>query len=614
MLKKLIGISYAFIVIGLLISPNALANMNNEPFSIPRLEKQLSEDGKTLYNGIPTAIYKANPNPSQEPIYIPPQIDSHDLAQTATATFSITYIPAGEKDYWDSTCLDFPESAKAAFNASVAIWGNIIKSSEPITIKACWAPIGDFLGFAGGEPTHKDFRNAPKSNTWYSAALANSLAGYDIDPSRFDMHITHNSKTNWYFGTDGKPGSDQQDLMSTMLHEICHGLNFGGTAEYSSTTDQGSLGTDGSFNIYDTFMKDGEDKPLTDYTTPSTELGNVLKGGNLWFHGSNAMAANGGTKVKMYAPSTWANGSSYAHLDYNTFNHTVNMLMVFEGSPGEAIHDPGPVTKGLLKDLGWGSGGTTSRSQIVGTWSSGIWYWNPATSAWTKTESSAPQGPIAIGDVTGDGKADIIACFSNGLWYQNASTLAWTKVDTSAPVKVAAGDITGDGRAEIVGTWSSGIWYWNPATSTWTKTESSAPQGPIAVGDIAGDKKADIIACYSSGLWYQNASTLAWIKVDAIAPSKVAAGDITGDGRAEIVGTWSDGIKYWNPVTSTLTKTESSLPQGPIAVGDVTGDGKADIVVCYSSGLWYQNGSTLQWTKVDNSVPSKVAVGNVTGN
>ena len=74
-----------------------------------------------------------------------------------------------------------------------------------------------------------------------------------------------------------------------------------------------------------------------------------------------------------------------------------------------------------------------SRDEIIGTWSSGIWYYNTATSHWTKMYSNTPSGPIAVGDVTGDGKADVISCWSSGLWYQNGATLGWTKVWDIAP-------------------------------------------------------------------------------------------------------------------------------------------------------------------------------------
>ena len=262
-------------------------------------------------------------------------------------------------------------------------------------------------------------------------------------------------------------------------------------------------------------------------------------------------------------------------------------------------------------------GGHHKRDEIMGAggnWSSGIWYYNLATNAWSKPYGYTPSGPIAIGDVNGDGKGEMVSCWPSGLWYQNGATLGWTKVFGTAPSKVAAGDITGDGRAEIIGTWNSGIWYWNPATSGWTQMYNYVPSGPIAAGDVTGDGRADGVSCWPSGLWYQDGATLGWTKVFGTAPSKVAAGDITGDGRAEIIGTWSSGIWYWNPATSGWTQMYNYVPSGPIAAGDVTGDGRADGVSCWPSGLWYQDGATLGWTKVYSVAPSKIAVGDIPGN
>jgi hypothetical protein len=84
------------------------------------------------------------------------------------------------------------------------------------------------------------------------------------------------------------------------------------------------------------------------------------------------------------------------------------------------------------------------RAEIIGTWSTGIWYWNPVTSLWTKMWSNVPSGPIAAGDVTGNGRADVVSCWASGLWYQDGTTLGWTKVYFVAPSQVAVGDITGN--------------------------------------------------------------------------------------------------------------------------------------------------------------------------
>jgi len=258
--------------------------------------------------------------------------------------------------------------------------------------------------------------------------------------------------------------------------------------------------------------------------------------------------------------------------------------------------------------------GQQPREEIIGTWNSGIWYWDVASSRWTKTSSYAPIGAIAAGDVTGDGKADVASNWDSGLWYQNGATLGWTKVSSTAPDKVTAGDITGDGRSEIIGTWSSGIWYRNVAASRWTKMWSGVPSGDIAAGDFTGDGKADVASNWNSGLWYQNGTTLGWAKVSSLAPYNMTAGDITGDGRSEIIGTWDSGIWYRDVAKSKWTKMTSNIPTGDIAAGDFTGDKKADVASCWNSGLWFQNGATLGWTKVTSTAPDKLTAGDVTGN
>ncbi len=261
--------------------------------------------------------------------------------------------------------------------------------------------------------------------------------------------------------------------------------------------------------------------------------------------------------------------------------------------------------------------GAADFAEIIGTWSSGIWYWDVAASTWTQMTSYTTTGDIAAGDFTGDGKADVASCWDNdGLWYQDGDTLGWTKIDNLPPYRVTAGDVTGDGRFEIIGTWDNGIRYWDVAASTWTQMTSYTTTGDIAAGDFTGDGKADVASCWGSdGLWYQDGDTLGWTKIDNLPPYRVTAGDVTGDGRFEIIGTWDNGIRYWDVAASTWTQMTSYTTTGDIAAGDFTGDGKADVASCWNNdGLWYQDGDTLGWTKISDSAPDRLTAGDVTGN
>jgi hypothetical protein len=352
---------YLIMLAGFLFAPCSWAASAGKDYALPALTPQLSADGKTLYNARPPVALVIDPNPAAKRMRIPPPLAALSaLPEKAIATFQITYVANGGTDPWGEPCYTFPDGAKAAFNAAAAVWGNLLRSSVPITISTCWANLGspNILGYAGGQPFHRNFTGAPLTNTWYAGSLANALAGSDLDPSSFDMHITYNSGFSWYYGTDGVTPAGQYDLMTVVLHEIAHGLHFMGLMEYSGGTGRWGWGTVYP-SIYDTFMRDGSGNQLINtgvYGNPSTALGSALTSNNIWFHGSKAMTANGGLRVKMYAPSTWSSGSSYSHLDYNTFAGTANALMIYAISSGAAIHNPGPVTLGLLEDLGWGSG------------------------------------------------------------------------------------------------------------------------------------------------------------------------------------------------------------------------------------------------------------------
>ena len=320
-------------------------------------ESHLSEEEAAVFNAVFPRILVVDPNPEMQGIRNPPAPElAAALADTRStrATFSITYQAAGTTDLWGASCLTFPPAAKTAFEAAKAIWANTIESSVPITISACWSNLGSssILGYSGGGSWYRNFTGRPLANTWYQVSLANSFYGNDLDPLYSDMYITYNSNFSWYYGTDGNTPTGQFDLVTVAAHEIAHGLNFAGLMEYTNGSAEFGWGS-GYPSIYETFMESVGGAKLTSYTNPSIALGSLVTSNNLWWNGTHANAANGGNRVKMYAPSTWVSGSSYAHLDYATFSGTPNSLMVYAVAPASSQHNPGEVTKGILKDMGW---------------------------------------------------------------------------------------------------------------------------------------------------------------------------------------------------------------------------------------------------------------------
>jgi hypothetical protein len=257
-----------------------------------------------------------------------------------TAVISVTYN-------------GFTPQAQTAFQYAIDIWASVLDSNVPILVNATYTNLGgSVLGFAGAEDFRRNFAGATQTNTWYPIALANKLNGNDLAPGFIDIDATFNSGFTWYFGTDGNCPSGQYDFVTVVLHELCHGLGFLGFGNVS-----GGLGTVqqlGNPAIYDRFTEDNGGTDLATMPNNSTTLGNALTGNQVYWFGTQGLAQNGGTRPRLYAPGSWDSGSSYSHLNENTYGTgNINSLMTpFLGS-AEAIHDPGPIVEGLFTDMGW---------------------------------------------------------------------------------------------------------------------------------------------------------------------------------------------------------------------------------------------------------------------
>jgi Ca2+-binding RTX toxin-like protein len=306
---------------------------------------------------LPKASLFLDPNPSRFRVGLP----TNFLTSTGQVNFptSNTVI--------NVNYTGFTPAAQTAFQFAVDIWESLLDSSVPINVNASFANLGSgILGQAGPEDFFINFSGAPQTNTWYPIALANSLAGQDLDPTASDIGSQFNSNFNWYYGLDNNVPTNQISFVSVVLHELGHGLGFLGWMNNQSGVGSWGFGT-GFPGIYDRFTENGSGQSLLNtslFPNPSTALGSQLTSNNIFFDGSNANAANGGNRVKLYAPSTWSGGSSYAHLD-EVFNNTPNALMTYSIGSGESILNPGPVTLGLFKDMGWKLAGSSTNPTLA---------------------------------------------------------------------------------------------------------------------------------------------------------------------------------------------------------------------------------------------------------
>jgi len=305
-------------------------------FTVPLLKSQEIVSNTTI-TGVCYAGSKV------KKIYIPPPEQFFRKEGTGSgATINVFYsnTPANI-----ATAFDFAVSIlKSLLPSDVAI--NVIVSSG--SLESGVLANSGASALAGGWAI-----DALDPNSWYPVALAEKIYGASLnDNQSADIVMNINTDVNWYLGTDGNTPTYQYDMVTVVIHELIHGLGFFDTMSADAST--GSWGAASLPVIYDTFLENNSGNRLIDtlkFDNPSVELKNELTSGQIYFNGPLIRSANAGTRIKIYAPSTYDPGSSISHLDEDTPDPDGLMTPFID--KGEAIHNPGKLTMAMLNDLGW---------------------------------------------------------------------------------------------------------------------------------------------------------------------------------------------------------------------------------------------------------------------
>jgi photosystem II stability/assembly factor-like uncharacterized protein len=306
-----------------------------------------AESSGKLICAIPnTKFVEVKASDKIEKSYLPPPIEFYKnrmnkTNKTNSATVIVTYT-------------GFSPEAQTAFQYAIDIWSSIITSAVPIRVSATYTALGaGVLGSAGPATSYTGFLNQPYANTWYPVALAEKINGDRLNLNTNPDIVANFSSafSNWYLGTDGNTPFSSYDFVSVVLHELCHGLGYVASFDYSGGS--GSWG-DATYHypmVFDRFLYNGSGQLLMNtalFINPSTDLGSQLTSNNVYWTGPNTGSA------RMYAPAAWAEGSSISHLNESTYPPgSGNNLMTYALSNGEAIHSPGPIVLNQMADMGW---------------------------------------------------------------------------------------------------------------------------------------------------------------------------------------------------------------------------------------------------------------------
>lgn len=220
-----------------------------------------------------------------------------------------------------------PANVRAAIEHGVAYWADIWESTVTTRILANWLDLpGNALGSAGSY-----FRYASKScllndydlvqDVVYNPNLLASMTGFDIVPSdQYHIEMNFDSMAPWWTGIDEEVPSNlfAYDLVTVIIHEVCHGLFFADGTFVSTATERAGFASpvysNGGPSRYDTFLVDATDqKSLIEKCSDGEGFFDSLTGDNLYFYNSDPAADP--TYFKMYSPTTYDGGSSVSHFD-----------------------------------------------------------------------------------------------------------------------------------------------------------------------------------------------------------------------------------------------------------------------------------------------------------
>lgn len=242
-----------------------------------------------------------------------------------------------------------PESAKPAIQAAVDTWSQNFSSKVDVKVNITWARSANYgVLAAASSVSNFVFPEAPDRTLFYPSALANAIAGRDLDKNKPEMEITITSTALWYLGTDGNCPRNLYDLQSVILHEMAHGLGFISGSFYDTFSGAARIDLPTPFDAY-AQLPDG--RRLSDMPSPSLETGGALTTSLVW-SGENAIRANNNVKPKLYTPAQYEPGSSVSHLDEATFkNSPQDAVMTPNLEAGEVFHLPGPLLLAMFEDM-----------------------------------------------------------------------------------------------------------------------------------------------------------------------------------------------------------------------------------------------------------------------
>lgn len=258
------------------------------------------------------------------------------LVNQSAVTFVFNYTTGSQ--YWS------PEARSALQRAATNLMGQFIVSA-PVVVTY------DITGEnSSGTNTLASVESpliASGAGFFPTVVQHKLLTGIDANGVAPDGEINWNFAYPWAFG-DFVSGQ-QYDFTTVAMHELLHSFGFMSYVQPSTTATQRA------WTLYDSFLQNsgGTDLIGADFRFVPTLVAALTGAGNgVFFGGAGAVDAYG-TLVPLYAPSSWAAGSSISHLDGTVFTGSDRQLMNPQVPAGPGMRTLSDVERAIMQDLGY---------------------------------------------------------------------------------------------------------------------------------------------------------------------------------------------------------------------------------------------------------------------